>query len=67
MHVVLVSYIQHTLPSCVLFLGGTFASVGDRECTHLIVDEAVKELPTDIAKLPKHVVKGEVSINIHRI
>ncbi|XP_045200186.2 protein ECT2-like isoform X2 [Mercenaria mercenaria] len=38
--------------------GGTFASVGDEECTHLIIDEAVTELPTDII-LPKHVVKGE--------
>ena len=41
--------------------GGTFAAVGDRECTHLVVDEAVKELPTDV-KLPRHVVKGEVSL-----
>ena len=34
--------------------------MGDRECTHLVVDEAVTELPTDI-RLPRHVVKGEVS------
>ena len=40
--------------------GGTFASVGDEECTHLIIDEALKELPTDIM-LPRHVVKGEVN------
>lgn len=39
--------------------GGTYAAVGDAECTHLIIDEAVKELPSDIP-LPKHVVKGEV-------
>ncbi|KAL4219754.1 Protein T2 [Mactra antiquata] len=38
--------------------GGTFASVGDEDCTHLIVDEALKDLPSDI-DLPKHVVKGE--------
>ncbi|XP_052783729.1 protein ECT2-like isoform X2 [Mya arenaria] len=38
--------------------GGTFASVGDHECTHLIVDEAVKEMPEDIMA-PRYVVKGE--------
>ena len=44
--------------------GGTFASVGDEECTHLIVDEALKELPTDIM-LPRHVVKGEVTSQVY--
>ncbi|XP_052217057.1 protein ECT2-like isoform X1 [Dreissena polymorpha] len=38
--------------------GGTFANVGDKECSHLIVDEALKDLPDNIS-LPKHVVKGE--------
>lgn len=41
--------------------GGTYAAMGDAECTHLIIDEAVKELPSDIP-LPKHVVKGEVIV-----
>lgn len=47
-------YIDHLMIS-----GGTFASVGDEECTHLIIDEALKELPIDVI-LPRHVVKGEV-------
>ena len=47
-----------------LFSGGTFSAVGDRECTHLVIDEAVTELPD--VRLPKHVVKGEVSSAPHK-
>ena len=38
--------------------------MGDRECTHLVIDEAVTELPD--VRLPKHVVKGEVSDDLDK-
>jgi hypothetical protein len=46
---------------CIPLLGGSYLSVGDERCTHLIVEEnTVKELPFEPSK-KLYVVKQEAS------